>query len=204
MELTSQTSFIPKRPVNSSSPKSVSGVNIITLISVIIFLASVTLAIAMFLYQTYLSSSLTGMQQSFAKNEKAFDPTTVSNLTALSQRLTVADGLLKQHIAPSGLFTVLEASTLKSVRFTNFSYTFVSPQKITLTMQGQAKDYNSIAKQSDVFSETPANQYLHNVILSNLNLDPATGNVVFSFSADVDPNAILYTNQTVAASSTTN
>src|SRR5271168_4520510 len=101
MELTSQTSFIPKKPLGSSPRKSSSGVNIITLVAVILFLGSVTLAVGVFLYQEYLTTNLSSMKQSFTLNEQAFDPASITNLTTLSQRLTVAQELLKNHIAPS-------------------------------------------------------------------------------------------------------
>src|SRR5260221_50814 len=138
MDISSQTSFIPKKPIVASIDRTTSGVNIFGLLGTIILLASIGLAVGVFLYESYLNTSLANMKQSFALNEKAFDPSSISTLTALSQRLQVAQGLLQNHIAPSVLFDILEESTLKSVRFNSFSYTYVGLQKITLTMKGQA------------------------------------------------------------------
>jgi len=202
MEGQFQTSFIPKKPIAPTTSVRSSGVSLFTLLGVIIFLASLALAAAVFLYQTYLNSSIASMKQSFQINEAAFDPNSISTYTTLSKRMAVAEILLQNHIAISTLFNVLEQGTLKTIRFTNFSYTYLNPQKVTLTMAGQATDYNSIAKQSDVFSSDPIKKYIQNPIFDGLDLNPS-GQVIFNFTADVDPSAILYRNNLPQTTQTT-
>lgn len=193
MEGQFQTSFIPKKPITPTSSVRSAGVSLFTLLGVIIFLASIALAAAVFLYQNYLTSNIATMKSSFQADESAFDPTSISTYTTLSKRMAVAKILLQNHMAVSTLFSVLEEGTLKTIRFTSFSYTYLSPQKATLSMAGQAKDYNSIAKQSDVFSADPIKKYIQNPIFDGLDLDP-NGNVIFNFTASVNPASLLYRN----------
>ncbi|MEI7777695.1 MAG: hypothetical protein WCI52_03740 [bacterium] len=195
MEGQFQTSFIPKKPVTAKASGGTKGVSIILLLAIIIFLASASGAAAVFIYQTYLQNSISSMQKSFQLSENAFDPESVSTYATLNKRITVANSLLKNHIAVSNLFAVLGQSTLKTVRFSSFSFVVGASGKSTLAMKGQARDnnnnYNSVAKQAEVFSENPVSKYITNPIFDGLNTDQ-NGNAIFNFTADVQNSQILY------------
>jgi hypothetical protein len=193
MEGKFQTSFIPKKPVTPATSSLSGGISFLSLIAVILFVASLALASAVFLYQNYLSSSIANKKESFKTNQKAFDPNTVTTYSTLNKRINIAGSLIKKHISVSSLFKVLEDSTLQTIRFNDFNYSYVSDKRINLSMKGQALNYNAIAKQSDVFSQNPASKYIHNPIFSDLDLD-SRGNVIFSFTGEVDPEQILYSN----------
>jgi len=193
MEGNLQTSFIPKKSASQVGVASKTGVNLVTLFAVIVFLVSIALAGTVFIYESYLTNTIAGMKNSFKLNEQAFNPDSITAYSTLNARINVATALLQTHVAVSTLFNILEQATLKSVRFTNFSYTYINNNHITLSMKGQATSYNAVAKQSDVFSTDPINKYIHNAIFANLDLDQS-GNVVFSMDADVDPQQILYKN----------
>ena len=195
MEGQFQTSFIPKKPVTAKSSGGPKGVSVILLLAIIIFLASASGAAAVFIYQTYLQNSISSMQKSFQLSENAFDPESVSTYAILNKRISVANSLLKNHIAVSNLFSVLGQSTLKTVRFSSFSFVVGASGKSTLVMKGQARDnnnnYNSVAKQAEVFSENPVSKYITNPIFDGLNTDQ-NGNAVFNFTADIQNSQILY------------
>jgi len=193
MEGNLQTSFIPKKTTSPIGPTSKAGVNLVTLFGVIIFLISIALAGTVFIYEGYLTNNIKTMKDSFKRNEQAFNPQSITAYSTLNARINVANTLLKTHVAVSNIFDLLEQATLKNVRFSDFNYTYISDKRLTLSMKGQATSYNAIAKQSDVFSQDPMNKYIHNAIFSNLDLDQS-GNVVFSFTADVDPQQVLYRN----------
>jgi hypothetical protein len=195
MEGKLQTSFIPKKPIAENGASYTTGISLVTLFAVVIFLISLALAGTVFIYQAYLTKSIAGMKDSFTRSEQAFNPNSVTTYSLLNNRISVATSLIKNHEAVSTLFDLLEQATLKSVRFTNFTFAYISPQHSTLSMKGQTlgSNYNSVAKQSDVFSQDPFSKYIHNPIFSNLNLDQ-NGNVVFDFSGDVDSQQILYRN----------
>ncbi len=195
MEGQFQTSFIPKKPVTAKASGGPKGMSIILLLALIIFLASASGAVAVFMYHTYLEKSISSMQSSFQISEKAFDQDSVSTYSTLNKRIVIANALLKNHIAVSNLFSIIGQATLKTVRFSSFSFVLGDSGKSTLTMKGQAKDnnnnYNSVAKQTEVFSENPISKYITNPIFDGLNTD-ASGNAIFNFTADVQNNQLLY------------
>jgi len=193
MEGNLQTSFIPKKSPSQVGVASKTGVNLVTLFAVIIFLVSIALAGTVFIYESYLSNNIKAMQNSFKLNEQAFNPESITAYSTLNARINVANTLLKNHVAVSNIFDLLEQATLKTVRFTDFNYSYINNTRLTIAMKGQATSYNAIAKQSDVFNADPMNKYIHNAIFANLDLDQS-GNVVFSLNADVDPQQVLYRN----------
>jgi hypothetical protein len=193
MEGKFQTSFIPKKPLTARTERLNGGLSIISLIAGMMLALSLALAGGVFLYEGYLVKDIAGKKASFKANEDAFDQNSVSTFSTLNKRINVAQTLLHKHLAPSSVFKVIDEVTLKTVRFSDFNFSFVNDKKITLNMKGQALNYNSVAKQSDVFSENPTSKFIHNPIFADLDLDPK-GNVIFSFSGDVDPQQILYSN----------
>ena len=108
----------------------------------------------------------------------------------LDKRLQAASIILSKHIVVTPIFNELEQMTMKSVRFTKFSYdigTEADPA-ITVQMSGVAIGYRSVALQSDLFSQ---DKNFIDPIFSNLTLD-STGNVDFDLQFSVDPSFVNY------------
>ena len=193
MEGKFQTSFIPKKPLTPKTQRLDGGISILSLLAGLMLAVSIALAAGVFLYEAYLTKDIVAKKASFKANEEAFDPNSVTTYSTLNRRITVSQALLSKHIAPSSIFDVIDQATLKTVRFMDFNFAYVNDKKVGLTMKGQAVNYNSVAKQSDVFSENPTSQFIHNPIFADLDLD-AKGNVTFSFTGDIDAQKILYSN----------
>ncbi len=188
MEPKFRTSFIPKQPIVAVPAKSTRrGGGLLFLVALIIFLAAVTLAGAVFLYQQYLKQAISSNKASLERARAAFEPALIQELERLDSRITVAGQLLGKHTAPAELLTFLADNTLQDVRFTDFNYT-ASADKISLTMKGEAKSFAAVVLQSDAFAKT---HDLHEPIFSNLNLDDR-GNVQFDFAAYVEPGLVSY------------
>jgi len=129
------------------------------------------------------------MSAQLTRAEAAFEPSLISDLESVDRRINDAKDILQNHVATSPIFTALQTMTLQSIRFTKFSYTYnPDTQKIDVKMSGQAKSYNAIAAQSDVFGK---NKYINNPVFSNLNLD-SKGNVSFDLFFSVDPTFLSY------------
>ncbi|HZS42634.1 MAG TPA: PilN domain-containing protein [Candidatus Paceibacterota bacterium] len=188
-----QTSFIPKKPIDTG-PRNSSrgGPSLLRLIAILILLISLVAWGGVFLYKVYLNNKIQNDTESLQNSQKEFDLKTVTTLTRLSDRLTNAQNLLNNHIATSKIFDELEANTLKNVRFTDFnlSASNANAGELTLTLKGQATAYADVASQSDVFDQNPD---FKNPIFSNLDLD-GSGRVVFSVTTNLDRKSFLYTN----------
>ncbi len=205
MDSQSQTSFIPKKPIIQTSYSYENrGVSVVTIICVIIFFGAVALSFGAYLYKGYLEKSLVNKRETLERARKGFDLDTVRDLKRLGSRIEESQKLLDQHVAVSAFFDILEDATIKHVRFLDLN--LVIPDReievgavetselptsiggIQFKARGNAKNYTSVALQSDLFNRTKG---FREPIFSDLSLD-GSGNINFSVSTIVDPQLIKF------------
>jgi hypothetical protein len=201
MEPRFKTSFIPKQTLSTSSndvprPSIVSrgtvgpsGLGMF--ISLIIFLGTIGFAGGLFLYDSYLNSSIKAKKEQLEISRKAFQPELIRQLARLDNRITAATGLLEQHVAPSLFFELLQANTLQTVRFSSLSLV-MGQNGGQFSLTGEAKNFASVALQSDVFGSS---QYIQEPVITDFNV--IGGGVGFEATGRVDKNLLLYS-QTVS------
>lgn len=185
-----KTSFIPKQSLKVERPDSVRGATygVINTLAAVVLIASILGAVGLFLFEQYTKNSIESKRESLMRARAAFQPETIKELSRLDSRLSVSQTLLDEHLAPSILFDVIERDTLASVRFNTFSYGQLTPNTISVSMDGVAQSFNSVALQSDIFGKSG---FFSEVIFEGLNID-TNGNVVFRFSGIVDNNQLRY------------
>lgn len=196
MDQKTHTSFIPKKSLATASQnknKSISdtgsSIGIVFLITLIIFISVIALAVAVFLYQQFLLQNIEKKRESLDRARAAFEPALIEEIGRLDVRMTSAREILDNHKALSSFFDLLEANTLASLQFENLGYkTDETTGKISVSMSGIASSFSSVALQSDIFGE---NKFIQEPIFSNLNLDNK-GNIVFDFTAFIDPRLLSY------------
>lgn len=188
-----QTSFIPKKPLAEERVVVPRHTSLFSFISMLAFFVSLALAGGMYFYKDSLTKSVANMDASLIAARNTFEPALIQKLQVLDRRLTDSSQLLTSHIAVSPIFNALEINTLKSVQFTKFSY--VTPTDptapIVVHMSGKARDYSSIALQSDQLS---MNKNIHNPIFANLALDSTTGMVTFDLTFTVTSDLVRFAN----------
>ncbi len=184
-----QTSFIPKKPISEPVVTKKAPVGIFTFLSTIIFLASLVAAGGTYFYNSYLTKRVSGMNAQLVRAQNAFEPTLIADLETLDRRMTASNQVLAGHVTVSPLFKSLQDLTLKSVRYTKFTYTFdEEANAYIVNITGEARSYRDIALQSDMFTK---NKYIKDPIFSNLKLNER-GGVFFDLMFTVDPNFLLY------------
>ncbi|HPS21224.1 MAG TPA: hypothetical protein PLO44_00210 [Candidatus Paceibacterota bacterium] len=195
MEQNFQTSFIPKKPIvteeRTETARPRRPVSILTLISIFIFLAVVLATGGLYLYKSMLQKNITEMSANLALAQERFEPAKINQLQVLGKRLSASDQILTKHIAISPIFETLQESTMKTIRYTDFNYSFGTEKNsklINVIMSGQAIGYRSIALQADLLAE---NKNIIDPTFSNLKLDDK-GNVLFDLEFSVDPNFVDY------------
>ena len=172
----------------AATPKRRSGgFDFLILIALVVFVASATLAIGVFLYVQYLNTSASSKVGQLDRAKAAFEPALIDQLTRLDDRMRASDTILSAHIAPTALFHLLEQLTLQTVSFTKFDFKEIDAGNMTLNMQGIAQSVNSIALQADLLSKTGV---ITNPIFSNINRQ--IDGVHFDFSANINPDALRY------------
>lgn len=183
-----QTSFIPKKPLISTTKPSSKTINLFALVATLIFVSTIALAVGVYFYNNLLLSQITDSKATLERAKGAFEPDTINKIVRLDNRINVAEGLLNNHIASSYLFDVISRVTLKTVRFKNLNYQYLAKDKILVDMKGQAQSFTSVALESDALN---AEKALKNPVIGDLALD-ALGTVSFSVTATIDPTAIVY------------
>lgn len=187
METGIKSSFIPQAPIAAGrSERRSRGVDLLFLFALVVFVASATLAVGVFLYDQYLTTSANSKRDQLERAKNAFEPSLIQELTRLDDRMRAADDILSKHTAPSSIFKLLEQLTLQTVAFSSFEYV-QTPDVSTITMQGVAQSVNSIAYQADLLSKSGV---VVNPIFSNINRQ--LNGVRFDFSADVPFDALRY------------
>lgn len=197
MESQIKSSFIPQdvgKEVRKSSPGA--GGDLLVLGAIILLIASVSLAVAVFLYTQYLNTTIAGKQQSIDRARAAIEPALIEELARLDARMRSSGLLLSRHVAPSILFEALEQITLQSVVLTDLGLTTEAPDAIRLHIEGLARSVNSIALQSDLYSKSGL---ITSPIFSDINRD-SNGLMHFEVKALINPNNFHYARLVEAAS----
>lgn len=192
MESGIQSSFIPqdaaaetRGPAKYAQSGGLS--DLIVLVAIVLFVASLALAGAVFLYKQYLESSTTSKLEQLRHANDAFEPALIHQITRLDDRMRSADQVLGGHLAPGAFFQALEQSTLQTVAFQSLEVQATDSQHISVKFSGTAQSVNAIALQGDLFSK---NGVITNPIFSDINRQ-ADG-VHFNMTAVLNPTAINY------------
>lgn len=190
MEQNFQTSFMPKKPMIEDRAVASRPVGLLAVLAIFIFFATLLATGGLYFYKGVMQKRLTTMQDQLNLAKNQFEPSKILQMQVLDKRLRASTEILDKHISVTPVFKILEALTMKTVRYTKFTYTLGDNKdsKIIFKLNGQAVGYRSIALQSDLFTE-------HNEIIdpvfSDLSLDDK-GNVLFVLTFSVDPSFIDY------------
>lgn len=191
MESGIQSSFIPQDAGKATaSPKMQRGGGLADLLflgAIVLFVVSLALAGAVFLYNQYLKTSEAAKIEQLQRAREAFEPALIQQLTRLDDRMRAADSVLSAHIAPTAFFLALQQATLSTISFVSLELDATDPKKVTIKMPGVARSVNSIALQADLMSK---NGVFTSPIFSNISRQ-ADG-VHFDLTASVNPAVVNY------------
>jgi len=182
-----QSSFIPKEPITQEVFKKKKA-GFLGVLAASLFFASIVAAVGMFIYKGIIENDIKSLESQLSDSEKNIDKKTIDEMSQFSQKLDIAKTLVARHQVISKFLETLASSTVSSVQFTNFSYSNLEEGKLTVSMQGTATSYASVALQENVFSQ---NKYFQSMSFSNLTLSDK-GSVSFDLTASIDPQISTY------------
>ena len=188
-----QTSFIPKKPIVEERAVSARPIGIFTIVSIFILFTVILATGGLYLYKANLVKNIAKMENDLNLAKNRFEPSKITELQLLDKRLRASSEILSRHIAITPVFQALQDITMKTVRYTKFSYDFgdvkdAKNARVIIKLSGQAVGYRSVALQSDLFAK---NKNLIDPVFSNLALDDK-GNVLFDLEFLVDPALVDY------------
>ena len=193
MENTFQTSFIPKKPLNSTnnSSKYKAPIGILPVIASIVLAVVIASSIGLYFYKNYLENKKNNLSTSISQIKDGFDQKVIGDLELFDKKISTAKDVLSSHLVLSPMFSLLGDLTLPSIQYTSFEHQ-VTDKGFSVQISGLARDYKSIAMQADVFNGDDGH-YFKNVIFSNLVKDK-NNNVTFDLEFNVDPSILSYEN----------
>lgn len=186
-----QTSFIPKKTVETQQESSFSGAGLVFFIGLLTFIISLVLAGGVFAYDVYLKNAAVRKEEQLRAQRDAFAPEVIREMSRLSTKISVTEDLLADHVAVSEIFEMLQTITLQTVRFTSFAFN-TTDKGVQVTMQGEGLSFTSVALQADEFAKNPN---LSNSVFSGFALDNR-GNVTFTVTSVVNPQILSYAEST--------
>lgn len=193
-----QSAFIPKKPFVSSGTKERAGLSaILNFISVIVFVAAISVYGGAWFYRTTLNSSIASINADISKIQKELQgkDSIMKEMIRFDTKLKTLGFLLDNHTSLQNLFKFLEEETMKNVRYSEFGYSFGGNNTIDIRLAGEAESYSTIALQAQNFvdSKRSGDRDFSGIIFSDFN-PSATGNVVFKATAKIAPDLVFYKN----------
>jgi hypothetical protein len=210
MDTKFQTSFIPKKPILMDQKITHhGGTSIFMFVSIIIFILSIAGAVFSVIWKDVLIKQQKVHIGMINQAEERFDIATIEKLKKANLKITLGNRLLKEHLAVSEVFDIINRLTSDGIRFNSFEFTggFNDKDGVKITMGGYGTSFSAIAWQSKVFGESEKfgkNKVLKNPILTNLQLNSVDGSVGFTFTATINPEDVLYEKVLVSETNTTN
>ncbi len=191
MEQTFQTSFIPKKPIIEKRAVEGRPIGFFMIVAIFIFFTMLIATGGLYFYRTFLQKSVQSMHDSLNLAKNQFEPSKITQLQTLDKRLAAASIILSKHIDVSPIFEALATSTLKSIQYKKFDYSYSGDptSKVKVQINGVATGYRAIALQADLFTD---NKFMIDPVFSNLNLDEKGSTVAFDLNFSVDPSFVDY------------
>lgn len=191
MENSFQTSFIPKKPITTTTGSGYSRppTSIFTVLSFLLLVMVGLASGGLFLYKNYLIKQESILSSSLERVKETFEKNTLDELELYDKRVSAAKSVLDKHIIFSPMFALLGTITIPSVQYTNFAQDSNS-QGFSVKLSGTSSDYKSIALQADAFNSAKGRLF-KNVVFSNIN-KTKNNNVTFDIEFLVDPTLLSY------------
>ncbi len=187
-----QQSFIPRQQPGVSIPtpprRGKRRVNVLSLFAVVVFFGSLILSIGVFSLKQIHERTLSQRQEELRQQQTLFNTDDIQSAQLLDARIRVAEHLLDSHVSPSKLFSVLESTTQEEVQYTNFTFTRRPSGSISVSMEGVAPRFNTVARQAQRYADETL---FRRVVFANLD-KVTTESVKFSVDVDIARDSIAY------------
>lgn len=197
MEPIVSTSFIPKRPVSAEPIAPVSSgrtVGILSFITFIIVAGTAASFGGVYFYQKTIDAQKADLQAQITQAQEGLSSTFVADMKRLSQRIEGVKKLIGSHVVVTPIFQALQATTLQSVQYQDFSYELTTDatskvQTVTVSIKGVARNYSTLALQSDAFAKSTL---IRNPVFSGLTVEEKTQRVGFKLTFTVNAEDLSY------------
>ncbi|MBX9906978.1 hypothetical protein K2X96_03720 [Patescibacteria group bacterium] len=157
MDYSPKTSFIPKQGAASvPQRKQRRVINVLVFLAVVVFLATLALAVGVFFYHNYSEEQLALRKKELEEKRASFVLGDIESIQRFERRLDAAQSLLDGHISMTKLFDIIGDRTQTNTQLTSFKYTRQPSGSAQVTLKGSSDSFNTIALQGQEFRTTKA------------------------------------------------
>ncbi len=147
-----------------------------------------------YLYKQSLVRQKADLQAQITQAQEGLGTSFVADMKRLSQRIDGVKTLIQNHVVVSPIFAALQATTLQTVQYQNFTYDFVvdkttNTNDVKVTIKGVAKNYATLALQSDAYAKS---SLINNPVFSGLTVEEKTQRVGFTLDFTVKAADLSY------------
>lgn len=189
MQEKTHNSFIPKAKSSASAKRS--SYNPFTVTGVSIFFIVVLVSAVFFFYGMYLDYQIQETKKNLVEVDEIFKPEFVQDLVIADARIKASEKSLKERVAPTMIFEVLEELTAQGIYFNSFNYLShkinQAEEDSVVVLNGVASSFNTLAFQTDVFKEE---ERVKDVMVRNIRL--VDGVIFFNVTLNFAEEVILY------------
>ena len=187
-------SFIPKKPLarNEGARKHKPVATISFFVSLTIAVVAIGISVMQFLrVEEVEQERIEKIEELRVYNEQLEKDDTIKEIEKNSdfvKRIDIVESLLNRHVASTEIFTFLERTTAKEIRFNDFSFS-KTEEGVSLTMGGEATSYGVVAALTPLYRKEK--EILKNFTISSFSLTDQ-GRISFSFTGILDPSLVSY------------
>lgn len=150
-----------------------------------LFGGSVLIAAGLFAYNIFLSSRIEAKKSLMNDYESRLANLPLEEMKKLSDRMRVANQLVKSHSSANVAFLIVEASVENFVTYKKFALSYSENAKAyQLSLSGTAPSYKALAQQMDTYTRKPYSTYTPKASLDTMGLD-TSGRVNFAVSMPI-------------------
>jgi len=157
-------------------------------LTLLIFVLAVVASFSIYGYTVIVERNIDDRIAQINEMQKGFDPSEIERLAREGLRMKNAERLLSSHVTVTELFDLLEAITLKNVRYDNFEYSGALGSTPGLDLSGSSQNFQSIAVQTEQYR---INQSLNNPVVTELKR-LTDGSAVFDVQMTVNPRLVSF------------
>jgi hypothetical protein len=185
-----QTSFIPKRPMIPGNMGVVAKkqTSVLASVSVLVIILTIIVSTGVVLYTKKLVQDNAEKKQQIKNEIDSLDSSLTNQLATLKIRVDSTKELLKNHLALTNFFDLLNKHTVSTIQFKDLTYSGGPGKPFLVKLNGQAKNFNDVVFQSDTIL---ANPNFKNPSFSGFSLDKG-GNVLFVLETEINPDHVSY------------
>ncbi len=166
MPNTPNASFIPKQsPAKRSRYVASRQLHLLTLVSYVLFIATLIASAGLFFYTRYLNSKLTSEVEALNADIAGFNESDMDQVREFNYRLQQANQRLSNSVSLKSIFAALEQATAQSVQVVDFSLKRNNDSDYEISAKLETDSFDSTLFQRSLFE---GNSVMNSVNVSDL------------------------------------